>query len=38
LNISYDSPQGVVKFDGNGEANVAAHVLRFKDGRYHLVR
>jgi len=37
-NINYISPQGVVKFDSNGEANVAAHVLRFKDGRYHLVR
>jgi hypothetical protein len=38
LNINYIGPQGVVKFDSNGEANVAAHVLRFKDGRYHLVR
>ena len=37
-NINYIGPQGVVKFDSNGEANVAAHVLRFKDGRYHLVR
>lgn len=37
-NISYNAPQGVVKFDSNGDANVAAHVLRFKDGRYHLVR
>ena len=38
LNINYIGPQGVVKFDSNGEANVAAHVLRFKDGRYQLVR
>lgn len=37
-NVNYNAPQGVVKFDNNGDANVAAHVLRFKDGRYHLVR
>ncbi len=37
-NVNYNGPQGPVKFDGNGDANVAAHVLRFKDGRYHFVR
>ena len=37
-NVNYTGPQGVVKFDSNGDANVAAHVLRFKDGGYHLVR
>ena len=36
--INYNGPQGLVKFDSNGDANVAAHVLRFKDGGYHLVR
>jgi len=37
-NIDYKSPQGTVKFDAKGDASVAAHVLRFKDGGYHLVR
>lgn len=36
--VSYTGPQGVVKFDANGEASVPAHVLRFKGGRYELVR
>ena len=36
--ISFNGPQGLVKFDSDGDANVPAHVLRFKDGRYHLVR
>lgn len=38
MNVNYTGPQGVVKFDANGEASVPAHVLRFKDGRYHFVR
>lgn len=38
LNVNYAGPQGPVKFDANGEASVAAHVLRFKDGRYQFVR
>jgi len=37
-NVDYKSPQGTVKFDAKGDASVAAHVLRFKDGGYHLVR
>jgi len=37
-NVDYKSPQGAVKFDAKGDASVAAHVLRFKDGGYHLVR
>jgi branched-chain amino acid transport system substrate-binding protein len=37
-NVNYISPQGPVKFDAKGDASVAAHVLRFKDGGYHLVR
>ena len=37
-NVNYNSPQGPVKFDAKGDASVAAHVLRFKDGGYHLVR
>lgn len=36
--VVYQGPQGEVKFDANGEASVPAHVLRFKDGRYQLVR
>lgn len=36
--VAYVGPQGPVKFDGNGEASVAAHVLRFKDGKYQFVR
>ncbi len=38
MNVSYTGPQGEVKFDANGEASVAAHVLRFKGGQYHFVR
>jgi branched-chain amino acid transport system substrate-binding protein len=37
-NVDYKGPQGTVKFDAKGDASVAAHVLRFKDGGYHLVR
>jgi len=37
-NVNYKSPQGPVKFDAKGDASVAAHVLRFKDGGYQLVR
>ena len=36
--VKFDGPQGTVQFDPKGDANVAAHVLRFQDGRYHLVR
>ena len=36
--VEYTGPQGLVKFDANGESNVAAHVLLFKDGAYRLVR
>lgn len=36
--VNYTGPQGVVKFDADGEASVAAHVLRFKDGKYQFVR
>jgi ABC-type branched-subunit amino acid transport system substrate-binding protein len=34
----YTGPQGLVKFDANGESSVAAHVLTFKSGAYHFVR
>jgi branched-chain amino acid transport system substrate-binding protein len=37
-NVHFNGPQGTVKFDAKGDASVAAHVLRFKDGQYHLVR
>lgn len=36
--IEYTGPQGLVKFDANGESSVAAHVLMFKDGAYRFVR
>jgi hypothetical protein len=36
--VEYTGPQGLVKFDANGESNVAAHVLMFKDGAYRFVR
>ena len=38
MNVDYSGPQGTVKFDSNGDANVVAHVLRFNDGQYHLIR
>jgi branched-chain amino acid transport system substrate-binding protein len=37
-NVNYEGPYGTVKFDAKGDASVAAHVLQFKDGAYHLVR
>jgi branched-chain amino acid transport system substrate-binding protein len=36
--VEFNGPQGIVKFDARGDASVTAHVLRFKDGRYHFVR
>lgn len=36
--IEYTGPQGLVKFDANGESSVAAHVLMFRDGAYLFVR
>lgn len=38
MNVDYMSPHGRVKFDEKGEADVAAHVLRFKNGKYEFVR
>jgi branched-chain amino acid transport system substrate-binding protein len=32
--VEYTGPQGLVKFNANGDAEVAAHVLTFKDGAF----
>jgi len=36
--VEYTGPQGVVRFDANGDASVPAHVLRYQNGGYHFVR
>lgn len=36
--LEWQAPQGVIKFDTRGDANVPAHVLEFKGGAYRLVK
>lgn len=36
--LEWQAPQGLIKFDARGDARVPAHVLRFKDGAYRLVK
>jgi ABC-type branched-subunit amino acid transport system substrate-binding protein len=37
-NLTWDSPQGKIKFNDQGDSGVPAHVLVFKDGQYHVVK
>jgi branched-chain amino acid transport system substrate-binding protein len=37
-NLNMEVPQGRIKFDARGDARVPAHVLQFRDGKYHLVK
>lgn len=36
--IEVQAPQGLIKFDARGDAQVPAHVLQFKNGVYQLVK
>ena len=37
-NLTWDSPQGRIKFDEQGDSGVPAHVLVFKNGKYSVVK
>ncbi len=36
--LKWNSPQGPINFDEKGDSGVPAHLLQYRDGKYHLIK